>query len=72
MLSVWTSLKGGHLDFSHLTELKNIYITEIFIYSKKKKKKKKKPIQTLIIKNHKIPNFFFRWYSLKRLRSLLS
>ena len=24
-------LKGGHLDFSHLTELKNIYITEIYM-----------------------------------------
>ena len=24
-------LKGGYLDFSHLTELKNIYITEIYI-----------------------------------------
>ena len=23
------ALKGGHLDFSHLTELKYIYITEI-------------------------------------------
>ena len=29
-------LKGGYLDFSHLTELKNIYI--IGIYLKKKKK----------------------------------
>ena len=24
-------LKGGYLDFSHLTELKNIYITEIYM-----------------------------------------
>ena len=24
-------IKGGYLDFSHLTELKNIYITEIYI-----------------------------------------
>ena len=23
-------IKGGHLDFSHLAELKNIYITEIY------------------------------------------
>ena len=23
-------LKGGYLDFSHLTELENIYITEIY------------------------------------------
>ena len=29
-------LKGGYLDFSHLTELTDIYITEI--YKKKKKK----------------------------------
>ena len=49
------SLKGGYLDFSHLTELKNIYITEIYM---KKKKKKYKPS---IIKNHKITikNFFY-------------
>ena len=38
-------LKGGHLDFSHLIELKNIYITEIYI---------KKQYRSLIIKNHKI------------------
>ena len=24
-------LKGGYLDFSHLTKLENIYITEIYI-----------------------------------------
>ena len=24
-------VKGGYLDFSHLTELKNIYITEIYL-----------------------------------------
>ena len=35
-------LKGGYLDFSHLTELVNMYITEIY-------RKKKKKIQ--IIKN---------------------
>ena len=40
-------LKGGYLDFSHLTELENIYITEIYMRkqhksSKIKKKKKKK------------------------------
>ena len=27
-------LKGGYLDFPHLTELKNIYITEIYNYVK--------------------------------------
>ena len=25
------TLKGRYLDFSHLTELRNIYITEIYI-----------------------------------------
>ena len=25
------ALKGGYSDFSHLTELKNIYITEIYM-----------------------------------------
>ena len=30
------ALKGGYLDFSHLIELENIYITEIYIYLKKK------------------------------------
>ena len=30
-------LKGGYLDFSHLTESKNIYMTEIYIKKKKKK-----------------------------------
>ena len=24
-------IKGGYLDFSHLSELKNIYITEIYM-----------------------------------------
>ena len=42
---------GGYLDFSHLTESNNIYITEI--YMKKKKKKNK----SSIIKNHKITLF---------------
>ena len=30
---LWTSddFKGGYLDFSHLTGLKNIYITEIYM-----------------------------------------
>ena len=36
--------KGGYLDFSHLTELKNIYITEICM---------KKQDKSSIIKNHK-------------------
>ena len=56
--------KGGYLDFSHLTELKNMYIIEI--YMKKWYKSKR-------IKNHKITKKkFFWWGSLKRLRSLLS
>ena len=40
-------LKGGYFDFSHLTELKNIYITEIYM---------KKQYKSSIIKNHKITN----------------
>ena len=37
--------KGGYLDFSHLTGLKNIYITEIYM---------KKEFKSSRIKNHKI------------------
>ena len=54
-------VKGGHLDFSILTELKNIYITEIYM---------KKQYKSSKIKNHKITKSIFLWYSLKRLRSL--
>ena len=38
-------VKGGYLDFSHLTELRNIYITEIYM---------KKLYKSSRIKNHKI------------------
>ena len=38
-------VKGGYLDFSHLTKLKNIYFTEIYM---------KKQYKSSIIKNHKI------------------
>ena len=41
------AFKGGYLDFSHFTELKNIYITEIYM---------KKQYKSSIIKNHKITN----------------
>ena len=41
------TLKGGYLGFSHVTELKNIYFTEIYI---------KKLHKSSIIKNHKITN----------------
>ena len=38
IMTLWTGngavLKGGYLDFSHLTELKNIYITEIYMKKK--------------------------------------
>ena len=37
------SIKGGYLDFSHLIELKNIHITEIYM---------KKQYKSSIIKNH--------------------
>ena len=39
--------KAGYLDFSHLTEFKNIYITEIYM---------KKQYKSSIIKNHEIVN----------------
>ena len=35
----WITLKGGYLDFSHLTELKNIYITEIYMRKQYKSSK---------------------------------
>ena len=38
-------LKGGYLDFSHLIELKNTYITDIYM---------EKQYKSPIIKNHKI------------------
>ena len=38
-------LKGGCLDFSHLAELKNIYITEIYM---------EKQYKSSVIKNYKI------------------
>ena len=40
-------INGGHLDFSHLSEVKNLYITEIYM-------KKKKQYKSSIIKNHEI------------------
>ena len=56
--------KGGSLDFSHLTELKNIYITEIYM---------RKQYQSSKIKNKKnYKENIFDGSSLKRLRSLLS
>ena len=39
------TFKGGYLDFSHLIELKYIYITEIYM---------KKQYKSSIIKNHRI------------------
>ena len=45
-----TAFKGGHLDFSHLTELRNIYITKIYM---------KKQCKSSIIKNHKITQKIF-------------
>ena len=38
-------LKGGQLDFSHFTELKNVYITEIYM---------EKEYKSSITKNHKV------------------
>ena len=42
---VHSVFKGGYLDFSHLTKLKNIYITEIYL---------KKQYKSSTMKNHKI------------------
>ena len=58
-VSVWEWAKGGYLVFPHLTKLKNIHITEIYM---------KKQYKSPIIENHKFikkkPNFFL-WCSLK-------
>ena len=43
-------IKGGYLDFSHLTELENIYITEIYMRKQYKSSK---------TKNHKIKQKYF-------------
>ena len=49
--------EGGHLDFSHLTELENIYVTDIYI---------KKQYKPSIIKNHKTTKkIFFDGVTLK-------
>ena len=59
-----TFLKGDYLDFSHLTELENIYLTEIYM---------KKQHNSSITKNHRIKQKrFFDGVPLKRLRNLLS
>ena len=47
-----TALKGGYLDFSHLTELKKKYITEIYM----KKQYKPSMIKNLKITEKKIFN----------------
>ena len=44
------SVKGGYLDFSHLAQLRNIYITEIYI---------EKQYKSSVIKNRKITIFFY-------------
>ena len=41
-LTTWLLVKGGYLDFSYLTELKNIYITEIYMRKQYKSSKIKK------------------------------
>ena len=78
-ISDWLQIKGGYLDFSRLTELEkiyiteidcsnltkldNIYITEIYIYTHTHTHK------SSIIKNHKIKKkkkmFFFHGFPLK-------
>ena len=46
-------VKGGYLDFSHLTELKNIYSTKIYM---------KKQYKSSMIKNHKFTYIFFFFF----------
>ena len=50
MFSFIRILKGGYLDFSHLTKLKNIYITEIYMKIQYKSSR---------IMNHRITNETF-------------
>ena len=47
---VQSRFKDGYLDFSHLTESKNIYITEIYM---------KKQYKSSITMNHKIEKNIF-------------
>ena len=51
-----SNLERGYLDFSHLTELKNIYITEIYM---------KKQYKSSITKNRKIKRNIFDGVPLK-------
>ena len=44
------TFKGGYLNFSHLTELKNIYIIDIYM---------KKQYKSSRFKNHKITKKIF-------------
>ena len=47
---LWTSrLKGDYLDFSNLTELKNIYVNEIYMKNQNKSSR---------IKSHRIKNIY--------------
>ena len=46
----WVELNGGYLDFSHLTEFKNVHITEIYM---------EKQYKSSITKNHKIMKKYF-------------
>ena len=62
---VYMYIKGGYLDFSHLTKLKYIYLSLKFIW--------KKYINHQELKIIKLPkNKVFDGGSLKRLRSILS
>ena len=56
-------IKGGYLDFSRLTKLKNIYITEIYM---------KKQYKSSMLRIIKLQTKFFWWCFPKRLHSLLS
>ena len=58
------SLKVGYLEFSHLTELKNIYHWNLYLKKRNTNHQKLRII--------KLQKKFFGWCSLKRLRSLLT
>ena len=59
-----TSVEGGYLDFSYLTELKNVYIAKIYM--------KKKNANHQYIRIIKLQKKDFLMCSLKRIGSPLS
>ena len=62
-LNQTTNFKGGYLDFSHLTELKDIYITEMYM---------EKQYKLSIIKNHKIRKKIFFFFDVVPLKGYIA